>query len=132
MVHASLQVQAGGEEGGAVGILQLNPAVMVEVRLQIRVTERHGQRVGVVRDRHQLAGGRLTAPTVVVDADVCVVVEVVEQHRARCPVQDLVVVDLAVGLVVLVLRIRGDTQLGADVTFLVHEREAGALVDVAV
>ena len=32
----------------------------------------------------------------------------------------------------LVLRVRGDTQLGADVAFLIHEGETGALVDVPV
>ena len=105
---------------------------MAEVRGQVGIAEGHRERVGVVQHRHELARRRLGAAAEVEEADVAVVVEIVEEHRAGGPVDPLVVVADAVGLVVGVGRVRRDAELGAGLAFLVHQGEAGALVDVAV
>ena len=120
------------EEGLFVGELQVAADRVVEIGGQVGITERHRKRIGVVEHRHELARRRLRAAAPVEEADVAVVVEIVEQHRTGGPVDPLVVVALAVGLVVGVGRVGRDAELGAGLAFLVHEGEAGALVDVAV
>ena len=134
LVQAALQIDAGGEEGLLVRILELETAVVVEVRLQGRVAEGHGQRVGVVQHRHELRGGRLAAAAVVEQPDIGVVVEVVEEHGARGPVQDpgFIRILMPGRFIVLILRISRESELGPDTLFLVHEGHSGTLVDVTV
>ena len=90
--HAALQVDAQGEEGLAVGDFPFVAEVVAEVGREVRVTQAHAQRVGVVHDGHQLAGGGLAAAAVVEQAHVGVVVEVVEDHGAGREVPTLVCV----------------------------------------
>ena len=132
LVHSAAQVEAGGEERGPVGIAQFHPHIVVEIRLQVRVTQAQGHRVGVVHYRVQLAGGRLSAAAVVGDTDVGVVVEVVEQHGAGSEVPDgSGVVLLAVGEVVLIGGDCRTSQLGPQAVILVHKGQADVLVEVA-
>ena len=103
---------------------------MIEVRRQVGVTKAHGQRVGIIHYREQLVGRRLRAAAEVEQTDVGVVVEVVEEHRAGCPVQTLVIVRvIALCLVVGIGMDDGYSQLRPCLVFLVHESGTSVLHD---
>ena len=105
---------------------------MVEIRLQRRITKTDVQRVGVVRDRHELGCGRLGRSAAVENTEIGVVGYVIPDHHGRSPVQHLAVVDLSVCLVVSVGRDEGKACLSVDLVFLVLEIDSCALVVVLV
>ena len=103
---------------------------MGEVRSEFRVTEGYVERVGVVRDRHQLAGRGLGRTAAVEEPGVGIVAELPPEHHAGREVPAEIVVlhrlpavverIIAGGAVVCPGRHSRETDLGAGFFLLVH------------
>ncbi len=52
--HAAVQGKVHGSEFLPVRVTEFGTDIVVEIRLQVGVTETHAQRIGIVRYRHQL------------------------------------------------------------------------------
>ena len=135
--HASLHIEPRRKEGLSVGELQFRPEVMVEIRIQVRITQRQEERVGIVKDRVQLRGRGLSATAEIEQADVGVVIEIIEQHRSRGEIPDGtgIINDILPGTVGLVIGLGRNgrcTELRPQGLVLVHERNTHILVQVPV
>ena len=106
---------------------------MVEIRFKVHVTERDTQRICVVRNPHELAYRRLLRAAEIEPTHIGVVIYVVPQHGLRSPVQNVVVIGVkAGGLIMGVGRIGAHTRLRAKFVFLIDEVGTDSLIDIAV
>ena len=130
--HAPFDRRPQGEEGLLVGVAEFAPEVVVEIREQGRVAEGEVQRVRVVGHGHELVRGRLVGASEIEEAELGVVVDVVEHHRARRPL-DAVAVFIRLlpaaldGGVERAGRVDREARLGAGLALLVSQGKAGAL-----
>ena len=115
-----------------VGISESRPYVVVEVRKQVRISQRDVQRVGIVRHRHELRCRRLRRISEIVHPQLGIVREIVSERSLRRPVHDLVFIYFTVGEVVGIGRMCGCSDLGTYLRFLVHQVQSAALVGVSV
>ena len=115
-------------EGLLVGVTETRTDIMVEVRFQIRVTERYVQRVRIIRNRHQLGRRRLSGTTEIEHPEIGVIVDVIEYHGLRRPVDDLILVDLVIGPVESVRRIDSRTELGTEFLLLKTQVDSRPMV----
>ena len=103
---------------------------MAEVRVEVRVTERDAQRIRIVRHRKELRCRRLCRASEIEEPYMGVVVEFVVEHSLRRPVDDLAVVRIMSGsLIVCIGRIDRSTKLGAEPLLLIAEVKSGTLSD---
>ena len=65
---------------------------MVEVGVEVRITERNAQRIRVIRHRKELRSRRLCRTSEIEETDMRVIIELVVQHCLRRPVHHLAVV----------------------------------------
>ncbi|CCZ43196.1 unknown [Bacteroides sp. CAG:545] len=97
--------------------------VVREIRFQVRVTKRNVQRIGIVRNRHELCRSRLRRTSEIETAYVRVVIHIVPEHGGWGPVHDSIVITLAVSLIVRNRRNYRSSDLGPEFVLLVHEVE---------
>ena len=100
---------------------------MAEIRLQIRITERNIERIGIVRNRHELRSRRLGRTSEIKSAHISIVIDIIPEHCRRRPVHDGIVITLAVGLIVRDRRNHRSADLRAELVLLVHEIETRAM-----
>ena len=85
---------------------------MVEVRVEVRITERNAQRIRVIRHRKELRSRRLCRTSEIEETDMRVIIELVVQHCLRRPVHHLAVVGFVSRcLIVCVCRIALNSEL---------------------
>ena len=75
-----------------VGVSEHAAHIVVEVWIQIRITERYVERIGVVRHRKELRGRRLRRTSEIEETDVSVVVELIVEHGLWRPVVSHIVI----------------------------------------
>ena len=103
---------------------------MIEVRIQIRITESDVQRVRIVRHRKKLGSRRLVRPSEVEKSDIGILRELIIQHGLRRPVYHLAsVCFMTCGFVVCVCRVHRCSQLSPELLFLIAEIHSGPLGD---
>ena len=112
-------------KGLLVGITEHSAHIMIEVRIEVRVTQCYIQRIRVVRNRKELRSRRLCRTSEIEETDIRVVRELIVQHCLRRPVKHLAVIwIMAGGLVPGIRRIGRDSELSPELRLLIAEVEA--------
>ena len=101
---------------------------MIEIWLKIWVTERYVQRVRVIRNRHQLICRRLSGTSEIEKTQIGIIVYIIEHHRLRRPVHDLVVIGLVIGLVMGDRRVCCSTQVDSEFVQLIAQCETCPMI----
>ena len=101
---------------------------MIEIRIQIRITKRYIDRVGIVRHRKKLRSRRLRRTSEIEETDIGVIIELVVHHRLRRPVHDCISIRLVSGcLVISICRIGRNSELCPELFLLIADIQAGSL-----
>ena len=105
---------------------------MIEIWLQVWITESKVQWVRVVEHRHQLRCRRLVRATEVEESQIGIVIDLIAEHRLRRPVEHLYGRIHSVCHIPCVSRIHSGSQLCAELLLLVAEVHSCPLGNTAV